>query len=281
MLSHAEDFPNMNPDHFKSNKLNWNDRVAAHAESSDPSYDIDGFLEGKSTLKSIEIEKLGDVSGKSLLHLMCHFGLDTLSWRRRGAEVTGIDFSNEAIKLAQLLTERAQLDARFICSNVYDLPEVLDERFDIVIANYGITCWLPDFDGFAKVTSRFLKAGGIFILIDGHPFLDLLDYDKEKEQLEFTGRYFHDPDPDEFNIPYSYTGKKKLANSLAYEWSHDLGSIIAAIKSNGLNLVSFKEYPNSFFKRYSNMIPDGNGYWRFPESLPQIPSMFSIKAEKT
>ncbi len=270
----------MNPDHLKANRLNWNDRVAAHAYSSESSYDIDGFLAGNSTLKSIETEELGDVRGKSLLHLMCHFGLDTLSWRRIGAEVTGIDFSNEAITLAQSLAKRANLDASFICSNVYELPDKLDEQFDIVIANYGITCWLPDFDRFARVASHFLKSGGIFLLIDGHPFLDLLEFSEQEKQLEFTGRYFHNPEPDAFDIPYSYTGKKRLSNSLAYEWSHDLGRIIAAIKSNGLNLVSFKEYPISFWKRFPNMIPDRNRYWKFPDSLPQIPSMFSIKAEK-
>ena len=150
----------MSPAYFEANKLNWNDRVSAHAESNEPSYDIDAFLAGKSTLKSIEIEELGDVSGKSMLHLMCHFGLDTLSWARRGAAVTGVDFSNEAIKLAESISVKADLDARFICSNVYDLPDFLDERFDIVIANYGIHCWFPDFNGFAKVAAHFLKPGG-------------------------------------------------------------------------------------------------------------------------
>ena len=138
-----------------TNRINWNERTPVHAASA--FYDVAGFKAGKNTLKAIELEEVGDVSGKTLLHLQCHFGLDTMSWARLGAQATGVDFAKDAIELARALSAEVGTDARFICSNVYDLPNILDEEFDIVFTSLWRLVWLPDLDRWAEVVHRCLK----------------------------------------------------------------------------------------------------------------------------
>ncbi|MDR6551653.1 class I SAM-dependent methyltransferase [Paenibacillus qinlingensis] len=123
-------------DYTENNREHWNARTAVNAASA-ARYDIAGFKAGKSSLTPIELEELCDVAGKSMLHLQCHFGMDTLSWARLGANVTGVDFSEDAIALAEQLCEETGLDARFICTDIYELPKVLDEKFDIIYTSGG------------------------------------------------------------------------------------------------------------------------------------------------
>ena len=122
--------------YFKSNKELWNQKTAIHKTSD--FYDLEGFKKGKNVLNEIELSELGDVKGKSLLHLQCHFGLDSMSWSRLGAKVTAVDFSDEAIKTAQQIKGEAGLDTEFVCSNVYELKDNLNEQFDIVFTSYGV-----------------------------------------------------------------------------------------------------------------------------------------------
>ena len=149
------------------NRQNWNERVPVHAASD--FYGVDRFKAGAISLNDVEREEVGPVAGKSLLHLQCHFGMDTMSWSRLGARATGVDFSNAAIELARGLNAELGLDTRFICSNVYDLPEALDEQFDVVYTASGVLVWLPDLTAWAEVAARFLKPGGTFYLFEGHP----------------------------------------------------------------------------------------------------------------
>ena len=139
------------------NRANWNERTPVHAASE--MYDVEGFKAGRITLHDVERREMGDVSGKTLLHLQCHFGMDTMSWARLGAVPTGVDLSDAAIDLARSLSGELNLDVRFIHSNIYDLPDVLDEQFDIVFTSYGALCWLPDLDEWASVVANHLKPG--------------------------------------------------------------------------------------------------------------------------
>lgn len=141
-------------------------------------YNVDEFKKGKITLKDIELAELGDVKNKSLLHLQCHFGLDTLSWARLGAEVTGVDFSEEAIEYAKRLSQELDIPARFICSNIYDTIELITDKFDIVFTSYGVLCWLPDLVEWAEIISHFLRCGGIFYIVEFHPVNNIFDNEK-------------------------------------------------------------------------------------------------------
>lgn len=261
---------------LEANRTNWNERTPVHAASD--FYDVAGFKSGTITLKHIEREEVGDVSGKTLLHLQCHFGLDTMSWARLGAQATGVDISNAAIDLARALNEEVGTDARFICSDVYELPNVLTEKFDIVFTSYGVLCWLPDLDRWADVIRRSLKPGGTFYIVEFHPVLTTLEpaasgearpfYSYFREELFFTG-----DEP-------SYAGSDSIASS-NYEWQHSLGEIVTALAGAGLSIEFLHEFPFCYYQALPSMVQSKDGWWRFPENNDSIPQMFSIRANKT
>src|SRR5438067_5957834 len=182
-------------DHTSANRANWDAWAAINAASAN--YDVAGFKAGKLSLNRIEREELGDVAGKSLLHLQCHFGLDSLSWARLGAAVTGVDFSDKAIALARSLSEETGIPATFVQSNIYDLADNLTGQFDIVFTSYGVLWWLPDLAGWAKVVSHFLKPGGTFLLVEAHPIASMFDPDDPSE-LKVKYPYFPSREPLKF-----------------------------------------------------------------------------------
>jgi len=147
-------------EYFAANKNLWNQRTDVHKDSS--FYNLAGFKNGETVLTPIELKELKDVNGKTMLHLQCHFGMDSLDWARRGADVTGVDLSDTAISEAKKLNDELKLNAKFVCSNVYDLKDQLDEKFDIVFTSYGTIGWLPDLDKWADIVSHYLKPGRLF-----------------------------------------------------------------------------------------------------------------------
>ena len=224
------------------NLEHWNELVPIHAGSE--FYDVAGFKSGRSTLMPIEVEEVGDVAGKSLLHLQCHFGLDTMSWARLGAEVTGVDFSDKAIALARSLSTELGIDARFVHSNVYDLPQYLDGQFDVVFTSYGALIWLPDLAGWARVISHFLKPGGIFYVVDGHPFAYVFD-DEAADRLDVRYPYFHSDQPLRFEPDGSgsYADETAVVTTSTREWVHSLGDIMNSLISAGLEIEFLHEFP--------------------------------------
>ncbi|MBT8393871.1 MAG: class I SAM-dependent methyltransferase, partial [Bacteroidia bacterium] len=172
-----------NQKYFNVNKSTWNEKVEVHSKSK--MYDLDSFRNGKSSLKHYEQKALGDVKGKSLLHLQCHFGQDTLSWSRLGAKCVGVDNSTEGIKLAQQLNEELHLDAEFVCCNVLDTSKYVKEKFDIVFSSYGVIGWLPDLKPWAKMIFDRLKRGGLFYLVEFHPIVWMFDYTDGKAVMKY------------------------------------------------------------------------------------------------
>ena len=164
---------------FEANRAHGDEATPIHVRSA--FYDVAAFKAGKTSLQRIEIEELGDVKGKTLLHLMCHFGLDTLSWARAGALVTGVDFSSEALVQARGLAEELNIPAHFVETNIYELPSVLEERFDIVFTSYGVLCWLPDLAEWARIIARSLRQGGTFHMLEDHPNATLVVQNDEAD----------------------------------------------------------------------------------------------------
>ncbi|MCW4033099.1 MAG: class I SAM-dependent methyltransferase [Candidatus Bathyarchaeota archaeon] len=264
-------------DYMDVNLKRWNDLVDINAKSK--WYDLEGFREGKTSLLSIEREELGDVRGKSLLHLQCHFGMDTLSWARLGADVTGIDFSDRAIELAKCLSEELNIPATFIHSNVYDVSKKLQKKFDIVFTSYGVLCWLPDMVRWAQVVSHCLKPGGIFYVIDSHPFGFLIDENQEVFRIGYN--YFTNGEPTYWDKGEAYADPNaNLKNQASYEWFHTMSDIINALIDANLEL----EFLHEFSLCYHNIHPDMNlredGYWEFKDFKYSLPMMFSVKAHK-
>ncbi|MDQ2714102.1 MAG: class I SAM-dependent methyltransferase [Chloroflexota bacterium] len=267
-------------DYMKSNQVHWDELVGVHARSED--YDLEGFKSGKRRLHSIERAELADVAGKSLLHLQCHFGLDTLSWASLGAKVTGIDFSSEAIELARSLSKELGIAAEFVCSNIYDLPSALAGEFDIVFTSYGAICWLPDLRPWGEIIARFLKPGGTFYMVEGHPFMWVFD----DHSPDLSVRYPYSSAPSEAikdETQGSYADESAiLTHPTSYGWNHSMGDILNVLTTPGLHIEFLHEFNFSAWKCFPDMEEIEGGYFRLkdPEKARIVPLLFSLKATK-
>lgn len=263
----------MEHNYIEINKNLWNKKVAHHLESA--FYDVPGFLAGNSSLKPIEIDLLGDISGKSLLHLQCHFGQDTISLARMGASTTGVDFSEAAIEKATELAQKTNADAQFICTDIYQLPEVLDKQYDIVFTSYGTIGWLPDMDKWAGVVSRFLKPGGKFIIVDFHPVVWM--FDNEFSHIQYP--YFNKEAIIE-TLSGTYADRNAPIQESEIGWNHPLTEILSALLAKGLSLQHFGEYDYSPYNCFSNMEEFEAGKFRIRHLENKIPIVYSIVATK-
>jgi SAM-dependent methyltransferase len=264
-------------DYLKNNRELWDNWAPQHARSK--FYDIEGFKKGKCTLDSIQTEEIGNVRGKSLLHLQCHFGLDTLSLARLGAKVTGVDFSSNAIDIARSLRKDLGIEAEFICSDIYSLPEKLNGKFDVVYTTAGVLCWLPDLKRWGGIITHFLKPGGFFYIFENHPVLNAMNDPENVSELKITHSYFHTAEPERGEITVSYAGAQSDAPYTSYEWTHSMGDIVNALVSSGLTIEFLHEFPALFFKRWPFMKQDNAGWWRLEGD--KLPLTFSLKATKS
>lgn len=262
----------------EANRALWNLWADAHFDSD--FYNVEGFIAGRDTIDPVEIDGVGDVAGRSLLHLQCHFGLDTLSWARHGARVVGVDFSERAVALASSLAERIGVDARFISSDVYDTLEHLNgEQFDVVFTSYGAISWLPDLYPWARVIAGALKPGGLFFVADHHPTLWM--YDDVTTDLEPPHKYgYFDRDALRWEENGSYAAPDSGITGTSYSWQHTFEEIVGALVAAGLRITSLKEYPYLAFQWFPTMVRGEDGYWRMPEGAPDLPLMFSCTATK-
>ncbi|TXT55622.1 MAG: hypothetical protein BAJATHORv1_30001 [Candidatus Thorarchaeota archaeon] len=264
--------------YYQDNEIMWDAFAELHFDS--PSYRTEDFLKGDSVLNTIELEELSPfVKGKSLLHLQCHFGLDTLSWAREGAIPTGVDISGKAIDFARILAEKTNLPAEFIKSNIYDLPDLLDEQFDIIFTSYGVLCWLKDIERWAEIIHHFLKNGGIFYIVEFHRFMWIFDWDGEKPIVKHS--YFHDPNPLSYTTEGSYAeSDKSCGEREGHEWAHTMSDVLNALISVGLKIKYIHEFPMSPFKNFSFTTKSDDGYYRYEDSDIELPLVFSIMATK-
>lgn len=260
----------------ETNKNLWNELTDVHIKS----YGIDKFKNGKSSIDQIQLNEIGDVRGKSLLHLQCHFGLDTLSWAREGAIVTGVDFSEKSIAYANQLKEELNIKAKFICCNIYDLKSLLDERFDIVYTSQGVLCWLKDLNEWAKLIHHFLRPGGIFYIMEGHPITHIFD-DERRGKLEIIYPYFHSKEPTKWDDDYpDYSDETYIPKNPSYEWQWSLSNILNSLIKAGLQIEFIHEFDKLFYKGFPDMKCDKNGWWYFPDYIDKIPLIFTLRAKK-
>jgi len=265
--------------YFDANKEAWNKRTAVHKDSA--FYDLEGFKKGKTSLNKIELTELADVKGKSLLHLQCHFGMDTMSWEREGATVTGVDISDEAVRLARDTAAELGLNASFICANIYDLsdaskvPEMEDTLYDIVFTSYGTIGWLPDIDRWAAIVSGFLKPGGIFYIADFHPVLWMMD--EHFKGIKYN--YFNTAVIAE-EISGTYADRNAAISSMEYGWNHPFSEILNALLKNKLVIEQFNEFPYSPYNCFNELEQGADGMWRIKGMDEKMPLMYSIRAIK-
>ncbi|HSW87590.1 MAG TPA: class I SAM-dependent methyltransferase [Candidatus Saccharimonadales bacterium] len=260
-------------DYAKINKKWWNKVTDIHAKSQ--LYDLESFKQGKTSLQPIELQELGDVKGKSLLHLLCHFGMDTLSWAREGAEVTGVDISDDAISFATNLSKELDIPAEFICSDVYDLPKILHKQYDIVFASYGVLIWLSNLDLWSEIINKFLKPGGIFYIIELHPFTNMLSSD-----FTLANKYFKKgPYLDDSSGTYADWDADIQGDT--YIWLHTFSDLINSLIKAGLKLEYIHEFPFTMYDQFPGfMVKNEKGEYTLKNKKLQIPLVFSLKATK-
>jgi SAM-dependent methyltransferase len=263
-----------------TNREHWNDVVAPHIASD--MYGVERFLAGDDKLKPVEREELTDVRGKTLLHLQCHFGLDTLSWaRHHGAIVTGVDFAPAAIAAARDLAARAGINARFIEASVYDLPHLLDERFDIVFTSYGALCWLPDATRWAQIAASFVRPGGTLYLVEFHPLADIFDDAQDATELRIRYPYFPAGAPQLIDEDGTYADlSANIEHRQRYVFLHPVSEVISAIAATGLRIEFFHEFPfttDAFSPLFEAI--DGKKA-RLKEHADSIPLLYSVKATR-
>ena len=259
--------------YFDANQKLWDAKTEVHKDSD--FYDLENFKKGKNSLNKFELNALGDVSGKTMLHLQCHFGQDSLSWARMGAKVTGVDLSPKAIQLAQQLNAELGLDAEFVTSNILELDQNLEGQFDIIFTSYGTICWLPDLDKWAAIIEHFLKPGGTFYMVDFHPIMYMFEW----ESQELTYPYFNMGAFSDMEEG-TYADSDANINLKEYFWQHSSSETINSLLKKNLQLVDFQEFNESPYNCFPNMQTNENGMYFFGKKELQIPQLFSLKMKK-
>lgn len=259
--------------YFETNRETWNKKVAIHAKSN--FYNVKDFLMGKSSLNIYELKGLEDVKGKSLLHLQCHFGQDTLSWARMGAVCTGIDISGEAVTLARKLNEQLNLSADFICCNVLNTSDHIQKEFDIIYTSYGVINWLPDLQPWATMIAERLKVGGVFYMVEFHPIVWMFDYNRETSMMKY-GYQQDEVIYEEYNGTYAQTDSKMVSKE--YGWNHGLGEVISSLAQAGLRIEYLREHNASPYNILPDLIKIENGLYESKDRL--YPLIFEVRAVK-
>lgn len=260
-------------EYFDDNKKLWNAKTPIHVKSA--FYNQSKFLEQGNSLNEVELNEVGDVEGKKILHLQCHFGQDSISWQKKGAEVTAIDLSDEAIEVAKKLNVQMNTNVHFICCNVYEINDHLTEQYDIILTSYGTIGWLPDLSIYTKLIHSFLKPGGFYYIVDFHPFIWTLD----DEYTQFGYNYFNTGVISE-EIDGTYADREATIRLKEHGWNHPTSELLNALLQTGLKLEFFNEFDFSAYNCFPKMEERGTGKWQFEHFKNRIPYMYSLKASK-
>ncbi|GAA0448756.1 class I SAM-dependent methyltransferase [Streptomyces stramineus] len=253
----------------------WTPRKAASARSG-----LDDFRRGGLRVHQVERDEVGDVSGRTLLHLQSHMGVRTLSWARLGARVTGVDFSAEGTATARSLARDIAPSARFVCANVYDLPDHLDGTFDVVYMSHGTLGWLPDLGRWAETVARFTAPGGRFHLFEAHPTAWLFDPGTDARELRVTHGYFHPGEPLRWRYRRPHAAPGTDTDGWEYCWGHSMGDVVTALVAAGLTIGHLRERPFVAWPMFPFLERRDDGWWHLPDDVPAIPLSFSLMAHR-
>ena len=242
----------------QANRRAWDNLAKIHYEN----YHVGKLLAGEPLLSEVIQAEVGDVHGKSLIHLLCHIGTDTLSWGLLGARVTGVDISPESVQYARRIALQLGIDATFIVSDVMDLMEKIEATYDIVFASTGVVCWIPDLGKFAGTVRQLLKPGGIFYLHDGHPFRNMLEI-PEAGQAILKNDYFQ-KGAQEYHKFTDYATKDHVVTAKNYEWTWTLGEIVTAFCQSRMRIEFLHEFPQYFYSGYTGYDVEANKRELYP-----------------
>lgn len=264
---------NSEKNYLEINRESWNNKTEIHLKSE--FYDLESFLKGNTSLNDIELNLLGDITGKTILHLQCHFGQDTISLSRLGAAVTGVDLSDKAIESARQIASKTNSNVDFICCDIYDLPNHLDKQFDIVYTSYGTIGWLPDLDKWASIVSRYLKPTGQFVFVEFHPVVWMFD-----DNFEHVGYNYFNSGAIVEKEDGTYADKTADITQEYVMWNHGLSEVINSLITNGLEIKSLNEFDYSPYNCFNKTIEFAPKKYRIDHLENKIPMVYSVVAGK-
>ncbi|MGW0178456.1 class I SAM-dependent methyltransferase [Nocardia sp. NPDC003345] len=268
-----------------ANRANWDERADVHRRSE--MYDVDAFLADPAVISSVVLNDLSvlagylpaaGVQGRSLLHLQCHIGTDTLSWARLGAvEVHGLDLSPNSLRHAGRLARADGRDITWVEGDARYASALIDRRFDVVVTSAGTIVWLPDLGAWAKSIHDLLEPGGVFLIRDDHPILGAMDC----EPWEITDDYLGGGGSRTYTDSGSYTENSigQITRVEVHEWRHDLGEIIGSLLRAGLRIEEFAELPYMDWRAFPGLVAGPRG-WELPPGAPRIPLNFAVVARR-
>ena len=270
-------------DYIHTNRANWDERVGIHLRDDAGFYRVEAFLNGEDVRPDIDRKEMHEFAGIDVLHLQCHFGLDTLSVARQAKSVVGVDFSPKAITAADDLAKRVGLTdrAEFVLSDLYATPMQVNRQFDLVFSTWGTTIWLPDIWSWGEVFAGFVKPGGRAYFADFHPTIAILDEVGGSLVPKYSWRTPSDQ-PEVFEEDITYTGAhSKLKNKKTVEWIHPVSDHLNALLNQGLQLEFLHEHeviPWKLFQCLEQVSSSTSGtiYYRMPEGGVQLPLAFSM-----
>ena len=270
-------------DYLEANRQHWDEVARLHPSTAFYRFHLDQLRAGGTALRRIEIEEVGLVAGKTLLHLQCHIGTESVSWARLGARVTAVDFSANGIDEARRIAAELRVDVRFVHANIYELAGVIDEAFDIVYTSWGALCWLPDLAEWARVVARHLEPGGLLYVAEFHPTAWI--FDDLADELRVKYGYFRTAEPVKDETPYSYADRDAtIVNRVTYSWPYPLGVVISTLTNAGLRIEFLHELPRCPDDQLLQVLVgeehDGERWYRMPDGAPKIPLAFTLRARR-
>lgn len=258
--------------YLEFNKDSWNARLESHLKSD--FYNLDAFKAGETSLNGIELKLLGEIRGKSILHLQCHFGQDSISLARIGAQVTAIDFSDDSINEARKLAKELNQDVEFICCDIYSLKEHLNKQYDIVFTSYGTIAWLPDLEKWSEIISHFLKPKGRFIFVEFHPVVWMFD-DDVKEVIY----HYHNVEPIIEEKQGTYADTSAEINKPCITWNHSITEVLTSLLNNNHKLKSFQEFDYSPYPFVKSSLEISPGKYIIKHHGNKLPLVYAIETE--
>ena len=256
------------------NQRFWDEIASVHLKS----YDLRELREKGILIDKIQLKEIGEVKNKKMLHLQCHIGTDTLSWEHFGAEMTGVDFSEESIKIARELAKELDCKAHFIHSNIFDLPSTHKEKYDIVYTSQGVLAWIRDIKEWAKVIRNYLKDSGFFYMMEIHPVSSIFN-DEKSGIPEVYYSYFTHGKAQSFSAGGNdYSNFDYTAKNGTYQWTWTLSDIVNALINAGMRIEFLNEYNKAFYKAMFDMVQRDDGWWYWPGYEDIIPLIFTLKA---
>ncbi|MFD1146454.1 class I SAM-dependent methyltransferase [Saccharothrix hoggarensis] len=266
----------------RANQANWDARTPVHVASE---FYAVGRRDPQRWFAPFEWAALGDLAGREVAHLQCHIGTETIALARRGAHVTGLDFSAAAVAEARRIAAEEGVEIDYVQADVHDAVERLGAaRFDVVYTGKGSLCYLPDLPRWAATVADLLTPGGFVYVAEFHPLLNALGPKPEPgegPELLLRHDYLEGRGAIERDATYTYTDGPALTTAtVAYEWMHSIGEVVTALVRAGLRIHDQTESDLLPWPRWERMTRTDSGWWALPDGDPRIALMYGLKASK-